>query len=222
MYPNIQQDTSGVLQVPSSGLAGNANAYYPTVGMRPSPTPGQQHTPSSYSNGPSQSSASHEDANAAQQNFPMLRVQVAEQYRTMPPVMVNPGLDEIMRTSFQYDFGYEHKIAREYGLGDSHGREDTSAHGSSASSKDSSSLQVEDPWTSEFLKYREMGFSREEVAMALGALGSDADQGNQFLDFCKHYRELRSMGFPAASIAGALVSHECDIAAATEACLAAQ
>lgn len=44
----------------------------------------------------------------------------------------------------------------------------------------------------------------------------------QFLDFCKHYRELRSMGFPAASIAGALVSHECDIAAATEACLAAQ
>ena len=44
----------------------------------------------------------------------------------------------------------------------------------------------------------------------------------QFLDFCKHYRELRSMGFPAASIAGALVSHECDMAAATEACLAAQ
>ena len=44
----------------------------------------------------------------------------------------------------------------------------------------------------------------------------------QFLDFCKHYRELRSMGFPAATIAGALVSHNCDIAAATEACLAAQ
>ena len=125
MYPNIQQDTSGVLQVPSSGIivsreqisahptpssksllgyrlrsgspccipftciktsAGNANAYYPTVGMRPSPTPGQQHTSSSYSNGPSQSSTSHDDANAAQQNFPMLRVQVAEQYRTMPPV----------------------------------------------------------------------------------------------------------------------------------------
>ena len=63
---------------------GNANAYYPTVGMRPSPTPAQQHTTSSYSNGPSTSSTSNEDA--AQQNFPMLRVQVAEQYRTMPPV----------------------------------------------------------------------------------------------------------------------------------------
>ena len=47
--------------------------------------------------------------------------------------------------------------------------------------------QVEDPWTSEFLKYREMGFSREEVAMALGALGSDADQGNQVrLAGCSH------------------------------------
>ena len=47
--------------------------------------------------------------------------------------------------------------------------------------------QVEDPWASEFLKYREMGFSREEVAMALGALGSDADQGNQVrLAGCSH------------------------------------
>lgn len=68
----------------ASSPSGNANAYYPTVGMRPSPTPAQQHTPSSYSNGPSTSSTSNEDA--AQQNFPMLRVQVAEQYRTMPPV----------------------------------------------------------------------------------------------------------------------------------------
>jgi hypothetical protein len=44
----------------------------------------------------------------------------------------------------------------------------------------------------------------------------------QFLDFCKHYRALRSMGFPAAAIAGALILHKCDISAATEACLAAQ
>ena len=40
-------------------------------------------------------------------------------------------------------------------------------------------MQVEDPWTSEFLKYKEMGFSHEEVGMALGALGSDADQDGQ-------------------------------------------
>jgi hypothetical protein len=40
-------------------------------------------------------------------------------------------------------------------------------------------MQVEDPWTSEFLKYQDMGFSREEVGMALGALGPDADQESQ-------------------------------------------
>jgi hypothetical protein len=40
-------------------------------------------------------------------------------------------------------------------------------------------LQVEDPWTSDFLKYQDMGFSREEVGMALGALGPDADQESQ-------------------------------------------
>ncbi len=40
-------------------------------------------------------------------------------------------------------------------------------------------MQVEDPWTSEFLKYKELGFSHEEVGMALGALGSDADQDGQ-------------------------------------------
>ncbi len=44
----------------------------------------------------------------------------------------------------------------------------------------------------------------------------------QFMDFCKNYRELRSMGFPKATVAGALVAHTNDFAAATEACLAAQ
>ncbi len=44
----------------------------------------------------------------------------------------------------------------------------------------------------------------------------------QFMDFCKNYRELQSMGFPKAIIAGALIAHTDDFAAATEACLAAQ
>ena len=40
-------------------------------------------------------------------------------------------------------------------------------------------MQVEDPWTSEFLKYKELGFSHEEVGMPLGVLGPDADQDSQ-------------------------------------------
>ena len=56
--------------------------------------------------------------------------------------MVNPGLDEIKRSNFQYDFDYEHKIAREYGIDDSHDSENPSAHNSSASFRDLPSLQV--------------------------------------------------------------------------------
>lgn len=55
-------------------------------------------------------------------------------------VMVNPGLDEIKRSTFQYDFDYEHKIAAEYGLDDSHDREHPGAQSSSASHKDLPSL----------------------------------------------------------------------------------
>ena len=38
---------------------------------------------------------------------------------------------------------------------------------------------MEDPWTQEILKYTEMGFSREEVCMAMAALGSAADRDDQ-------------------------------------------
>ena len=49
---------------------------------------------------------------------------------------------------------------------------------------------------------------------------SDAQHALQVVDFCKNYRELRSMGFDAPAVAGALMLHNNDIGAATEACLA--
>jgi hypothetical protein len=42
--------------------------------------------------------------------------------------------------------------------------------------------QVEDPWTSDILKFTEMGFSREEVCMALAAFGADASKDDQARD----------------------------------------
>ena len=39
--------------------------------------------------------------------------------------------------------------------------------------------KVEDPWTSDILKFTEMGFSREEVCMALAAFGADASKDDQ-------------------------------------------
>ena len=55
--------------------------------------------------------------------------------------MVNPGLDEIKRSSFHYDFEYEHKIAAEYGIDDSYHSE----HSSNASFRDLPNLQVHHP-----------------------------------------------------------------------------
>ena len=44
----------------------------------------------------------------------------------------------------------------------------------------------------------------------------------QVHQFCKNYRELKSMGFDVATVVGALVLHRSDLAAATDACLSAQ
>ena len=56
---------------------GHSNSYYPTV----SSDAGAPSSSSAFSNGPSASGGS-----PTAQNFPMLRVQVADQYRMMPPV----------------------------------------------------------------------------------------------------------------------------------------
>ena len=55
--------------------------------------------------------------------------------------MVNPGLDDIKRSTFHYDFDYERKVAAEYGIDDSHDSE----HNSSASSRELTNLQVHCP-----------------------------------------------------------------------------
>ncbi|CAL8463492.1 g3026 [Coccomyxa elongata] len=213
MYPRINTDVSGVLHVPPSG---NANAYYPTVGMQ-SAEFSQQGPASGSSNGPAVSGGS-----PTSQNFPLLRVQIADQYRTLPPVMVSPGLDNIQQSTFSYNFDYERRVEAEATAAATQGSASGNPYQNVSSNQVTASIQVEDPWTSQILKYTEMGFSREEACMALAALGTDSDIDDKFMDFCKNYRELESMGFPKAIIAGALIAHMDDFAAATEACLAAQ
>jgi hypothetical protein len=44
----------------------------------------------------------------------------------------------------------------------------------------------------------------------------------QVIEFCRQYRQLKSMGFAAPLVAGALMRHRNDLAAATESCLSAQ
>lgn len=109
----------------------------------------------------------------------------------------------------------------------------------------------------------QLGFTREEVSLALAAAGDTESLNNdkvrtllqtsvalcagqwpffshtrglagrkevgaadlakrcifQVMEFCKNYKELKSMGFDTATVTGALVLHMSDLSAATDACL---
>ena len=85
-----------------------------------------------------------------------------------------------------------------------------------------------DPYEAALARYTEMGYTREEVAMALviasaggGSGGGGEEDAEQVVEAARQYRELASMGFKAEAVVGALVAHGGDLAAATEACLSA-
>ena len=56
--------------------------------------------------------------------------------------------------------------------------------------------------------------------MALAAHDGQEEQG-QVVEFCRQFRQLKSMGFAPTTVAGALIKHRDDLEAATEACLSA-
>ena len=72
MYPSVSQFSAGPPQSAGSG------SYYPTVGQVSQGSSGVN-GPSAYASGPAASGS-------PTQNFPLLRVQIAEQFRTLPPV----------------------------------------------------------------------------------------------------------------------------------------
>jgi hypothetical protein len=79
----------------------------------------------------------------------------------------------------------------------------------------------DDPFQAATEGYMAMGYEKDEVAMALAALGTSASQ-ESVVEFCRRFANLKSMGFNAALVLGALVLHGEDITAATDACLACQ
>lgn len=81
MYPSVSLGGGA----PPSAAAGS---YYPTVGQVAAPRAGAgANGPGSYG-GPAGPAA----AGSPTQNFPLLRVQIAEQYRTLPPVRAREHL----------------------------------------------------------------------------------------------------------------------------------
>lgn len=94
------------------------------------------------------------------------------------------------------------------------------ADGSMPRSRHSDTQGPEDPYDVLLGRYTGMGYSRDEVAMALTIAGPDhSNDADKIVDGCRKYRKLRSMGFRADHVAGALILHEGDLDAATNTCL---
>lgn len=65
-----------------------------------------------------------------------------------------------------------------------------------------------------------MGYSREEVAMALAVVGPEhSNDADGIVDTCRKYKKLVSMGLRPDYVAGALIMHEGDEQAAALTCL---
>lgn len=84
-----------------------------------------------------------------------------------------------------------------------------------------SSSSQPDTLSAEIAPYEAMGFSTQDVLIARAAVGGAGSGPEAVQQACRSVVELRSMGFAPAVILGALKLHRCDVAAATEACLAA-
>lgn len=79
MYPAVSQHSSG----PPLAPAGSAGSYYPTVGQVSTGRPlAGENGPSAYGGSAAAAPAS---SGSPMQTFPLLRVQIAELYRTLPP-----------------------------------------------------------------------------------------------------------------------------------------
>lgn len=129
MYPSIgdfsRPDSS------SQASSSQNNGPYSAPGAARWPPP--QLSNVSTQNGP----PTLQTATSLSQTYPLLRVHIADQYRTFPPVsftplplfagsdsrtehlrhqkgpsqvMINPGLEEIPKSTFQYDFTFERNL----------------------------------------------------------------------------------------------------------------
>ncbi|KAK9807335.1 hypothetical protein WJX73_002681 [Symbiochloris irregularis] len=197
MYPTIQ--TGGFSNSRPSSAYNLPNSHQ------------QPNHSSPYAPGPS-TSGSDGQGSSPSNAFPLLRVHIAEPYRTHPPVMVGPGLDDIERTQFSFDFDLERQL-----LADGERRD------ASLSRQSSTSAQVADPFSTLVKHWVDKGFGSEEVALALAAQkgrleGNDA----QVAEFCKGFKALKQMGFRSDLIAGALMESKNDLQVATDMCLNAQ
>eukprot|EP00803_Ostreobium_quekettii_P011740 evm.model.scf_1229.5 EVM.evm.TU.scf_1229.5 scf_1229:30866-32968(+) len=132
------------------------------------------------------------------------------------PVQVNTAASsDVPSTQFQFDFEFEKKLLARHGAaGDSSMHVSDDGQGQSCGQDKAGVLF--DPWEESINQYGHMGYSKEEVCMALCACGGNQEQ---IATFCQNYRKLKELGYAPAIITGALIIHRGNFDAALHMCL---
>ncbi|XP_077228240.1 ubiquitin-associated/translation elongation factor EF1B protein [Tasmannia lanceolata] len=166
-----------------------ASSFYPRVGQ-----PGQPLAPPPTHQAPSSPSSGLG-----------IRVAIKPEYRITPPPQMAPQVEDIPRSTFQFDFEFERKILAEAEKESQNwNRISMESHSSKTAESTSSLGYVPDPVVS---KYVTSGLDREAVSLAVLNYG---DNQTKVREFVKGYNLLREMGFSSNNVAEVLAMYDND------------
>lgn len=235
MYPTIHNfDANPLHAYPAVGGATSGGSVASTAGASATPArPAGAAAVQPRANGPTP---------APPAAFPTLQVTIDPRFQVAPPVRAPsqppgeggalqpgsappppPGPPAPGASGEPLDLSLERRLAQE--LASSGGSDGAGAAGAGPGSDAAAAAAEqgqEDPYEVLLGRYIEMGFTREEVAMALAVVGPDhGADAERIVDACRKYKRICSMGFRPQHVAGALVVHDGDTEAAVATCLEA-
>ncbi|KAA8539997.1 hypothetical protein F0562_026689 [Nyssa sinensis] len=134
-----------------------------------------------------------------------VRVALKPEYRITPPPQLSSQVEDIPRSTFQFDFEFERKILAEAEKENQNwGRLELENVPSKSAESTSSSGSVTDPIVS---KYISSGLSRDAVPLAVANYG---DNPTKVREFVNGYTLLREMGFSSTNVGEALLMYDND------------
>ncbi|KAF6172962.1 hypothetical protein GIB67_006338 [Kingdonia uniflora] len=134
-----------------------------------------------------------------------IRVAIKQEYLITPPPQLSTQVEDIPRSSFQFDFDFERRILAEAEKESQNwGRLGLDHVSPKTSQSFSSSGPGIDPIAS---KYIASGLSREAVSLAIANYG---DNPTKVREFVNAYNVLREMGFQSNNVTEALAMYDND------------
>lgn len=212
-YPTVGSNTSGAASGSAGGGAAPAAPAPPRANGPPPPPPPA---------------------------FPTLQVTIDPRFQVAPPVRAPsqppgeggasqagsappppPGHPAPGASGEPLDLSLERRLVQELASSSS-GVAGGAGPGDGGAAAAAAEQAGEDPYEVLLGRYTEMGFTREEVAMALAVVGPDhGADAERIVDACRKYKSICTMGFRPQHVVGALVTHDGDADLAATTCLEA-